>query len=122
MTAGALAGPDGSPFEESRISAGVDLGSHATTRRQRQGECGQADASGESRAPRRSASGANEQGARETEHGTDGSDGANLVRHPILVFVGFDPRRQHKRTPFDYAFVAASFVAVFILLAWALLG
>jgi len=43
-------------------------------------------------------------------------------RHPILVAVGFDPRRQHKRTPFDYFFVAASFVAVFALLAWALLG
>jgi hypothetical protein len=44
------------------------------------------------------------------------------ARHPILDIVGFDPRRQHKRTPFDYFFVAASFVAVFVLVAWALLG
>ncbi len=33
--------------------------------------------------------------------------------------VGFDPRRQHKRTSFDYYFVAASVVAGIGLLIWA---
>lgn len=34
--------------------------------------------------------------------------------------VGFDPRRQHQRTSFDYYFVAGSVIAVVALLAWAL--
>lgn len=36
--------------------------------------------------------------------------------------MGFDPRRQHQRTPFDYVFVAASVVAVIALVSWALLA
>jgi hypothetical protein len=36
--------------------------------------------------------------------------------------VGFDPRRSHRRSNFDYVFVAASCVMVVGLLAWALLG
>jgi hypothetical protein len=36
--------------------------------------------------------------------------------------VGFDPRRQHQRSTFDYVFVAASIVVAAALLTWALLG
>jgi hypothetical protein len=36
--------------------------------------------------------------------------------------VGFDPRRQHRRTPFDYVFVAASVIMAVGLLAWAIFG
>lgn len=43
-------------------------------------------------------------------------------RLPILEAVGFDPRRQHQRSTFDYVFVAASIVVAAALLTWALLG
>jgi hypothetical protein len=36
--------------------------------------------------------------------------------------VGFDPRRRHKRTSFDYVFVAASVVVAVGLLVWAVFG
>jgi hypothetical protein len=36
--------------------------------------------------------------------------------------MGFDPRRVHKRTNFDYFFVAAASLAAIGLVAWALLG
>lgn len=35
--------------------------------------------------------------------------------------VGFNPLRQQKRRPSDYVMVAAAFVAIALLLAWALL-
>jgi hypothetical protein len=40
----------------------------------------------------------------------------------ILTHVGFDPRRKHQRSAFDYFFVAASIVVAAGLLAWAILG
>ncbi len=36
--------------------------------------------------------------------------------------MGFDPRRQHKRSWLDYVYVAAAVVVFFALLAWALFG
>jgi len=33
--------------------------------------------------------------------------------------MGLDPTRQHKKTPFDYAFVVASVIATIALLLWA---
>jgi hypothetical protein len=40
----------------------------------------------------------------------------------MLVAMGFDPHRQHRRTGFDYVLVAAAVVVCVALLAWALLG
>jgi hypothetical protein len=36
--------------------------------------------------------------------------------------VGFDPNRRHKRTNFDYVYVAAGLVMCVALVAWALFG
>lgn len=36
--------------------------------------------------------------------------------------MGFDPTRKHKRTRFDYFYVAASVVFCVALVTWALLG
>jgi len=36
--------------------------------------------------------------------------------------VGFNPYRQHRRRPSDYLMVAAAFVAVAVLLLWAVIG
>jgi hypothetical protein len=40
----------------------------------------------------------------------------------ILDTVGFDPRRRHRRSTFDYVFVAASCVVAVGLLIWAVFG
>ena len=36
--------------------------------------------------------------------------------------MGFNPFRQQRRSPVDYVMVAAAFVVVALLVAWALLG
>jgi hypothetical protein len=36
--------------------------------------------------------------------------------------VGFNPTRKHKRTNFDYFYVAAALLVCLALVAWALLG
>jgi len=36
--------------------------------------------------------------------------------------MGFDPHRKHRASSFDYLFVAAAFVVVIGLVAWALAG
>ena len=36
--------------------------------------------------------------------------------------MGFDPTRKHRRTPFDYFFVAASVIAAIALIVWVLFG
>ena len=36
--------------------------------------------------------------------------------------MGFDPTRKHKRTRFDYVYVAASVVVCVAVVIWALLG
>jgi hypothetical protein len=36
--------------------------------------------------------------------------------------VGLNPFRQHKRSNFDYAFVAAALVVCVLLVLWALMG
>lgn len=36
--------------------------------------------------------------------------------------MGFNPHRQYKRTPADYAMVAGTVVVCVLLLAWAFLG
>jgi len=36
--------------------------------------------------------------------------------------MGFDPNRQHRKTPFDYWFVAMAFVACIALVVWAFFG
>jgi hypothetical protein len=36
--------------------------------------------------------------------------------------MGFDPTRKHKRTPFDYVYVAAGVVVCVALVVWALVG
>jgi hypothetical protein len=36
--------------------------------------------------------------------------------------MGFNPHRQHERTPADYALVIAAFVVCALLLAWAFFG
>jgi hypothetical protein len=36
--------------------------------------------------------------------------------------VGFDPTRKHKRTSFDYFYVAAGVIVCVALVLWALLG
>lgn len=36
--------------------------------------------------------------------------------------MGFDPTRKHKRTPFDYVYVAAGVVVCVLLVVWALAG
>ena len=36
--------------------------------------------------------------------------------------MGFNPHRQHRRSPADYVMVAAAFVVCAALLAWAFLG
>jgi hypothetical protein len=42
------------------------------------------------------------------------------ARHTSAM--GFDPTRKHKRTRFDYFYVAASVVFCVALVTWALLG
>ncbi len=36
--------------------------------------------------------------------------------------MGFNPNRQHRRSPWDYVFVAAALVAAAAVVAWAFLG
>lgn len=36
--------------------------------------------------------------------------------------MGFNPNRTHRRSPWDYVFVAAAVVAAVLLLAWGLFG
>ncbi|CAB4834289.1 unannotated protein [freshwater metagenome] len=43
-----------------------------------------------------------------------------MARHTALV--GFDPTRKHKRTRFDYFYVAASVLICVALVTWALLS
>ncbi len=47
---------------------------------------------------------------------------ANATPASILDAVGFDPRRRHRRSNFDYVFVAASCIVAVGLLVWAVLG
>ena len=44
------------------------------------------------------------------------------ARRAILDHVGFDPRRRHRVTNFDYFYVAAASVVAAGLLIWAFFG
>lgn len=48
----------------------------------------------------------------------EGSDTAVATRHTARV--GFDPTRKHKKTRFDYFYVAASVLVCVALVIWAL--
>jgi len=41
------------------------------------------------------------------------------MRGPYSAVVGFNPFRQHRRSPVDYVLVAAALAAVLVLLLWA---
>lgn len=44
------------------------------------------------------------------------------VTTAILVPMGFNPERQHRRSGWDYVFVAAAIVVAAAALTWALVG
>ena len=115
VAARTLPDPHRAPFEQRRIRANGDFRRNPTTGCKC---CGGNGGNDEAHQPHHTTG----QQTTNLEHPRDRSHGAIEPRHPILMVVGFDPRRQHKRTPFDYFFVAASFVAVLVLIAWAFLG
>ena len=43
-------------------------------------------------------------------------------RAKIIKAMGFNPFHAHRRSPADYAMVAAAFLVVLVLLAWAVWG
>lgn len=40
----------------------------------------------------------------------------------MVANVGFDPRRQHKKSSFDYWFVGTAVVVCILLVVWAFFG
>ena len=108
MAAGTLADPDHPTIEEFGIGSGRHFRSGSSTGHRPKGEDGQ-----------------NNETSKHWPNGSHTSAAADVGpgrSRPILAIVGFDPRRKHQRTAFDYFFVAASIVVAVALLAWAVFG